>query len=50
MWKSHVLLEEPIGSMLTARVHGLSNSVLCNVPGALDPTSASKIEKIKQNR
>ena len=39
--KNHLFLEEPIGSMLSARVHVFSDSVFCG-PGALDSVSASK--------
>ena len=40
-WENHLLLEEPIGGMLTAKLHVFSGSVFCIGPGALDPTSAS---------
>ena len=39
-WKSHLFLEEPLGSMLTANVHV---SVFCTSPGALDASSASAL-------
>ena len=42
-WNNHQLLEEPIGSMITAKEHVVSDSVLCTGPGALDPLSASTI-------
>ena len=43
-WKNH-LLEEPTGSMLTARVHVFSESVFCTGPGAFDSVSASKFSE-----
>ena len=38
---NHGLLEEPIGSTLTAKVHVLSGSAFRTGPGPLDPTNAS---------
>ena len=42
-WEHHLFLEEPIGSMLTAKVHSFSDSVFSTSPGALDPANASQI-------
>ena len=39
----HLLLEEPIGSMLTAKVRVFSNSFFCTGPRVLDRVSASQI-------
>ena len=39
-WENHLLLEETIGGMLTAKLHVFSGSVFCTGPEALDPTSA----------
>ena len=41
-WKYDLLLEEPLGSMLTAQVHVFSDSVFCT-GGSLDALSASDI-------
>ena len=44
-WKSHFLLEEPIGSTHTAKVHVFSNSFFGTGSGASDPASVSKYLK-----
>ena len=42
-WTIHLSLEEPIGSMLIAKVDVFSDSVFSTDPGALDLLSASKM-------
>ena len=42
-------LEESVGSMFTANLQVVSDSVFCTGAGVLDPTSASKIRETKQN-
>ena len=42
-WKSHLSLEEPIGTTFTAKVHVFLDSVFCTGPGVLVPISASQI-------
>ena len=42
-WNNHLLLEEPIGSMLTAKAHVFSDTVSRRGLGVLHPSSASKL-------
>ena len=49
-WKKHLLLEELIGSMFSAKVRVFSNSMFCTSPRALDPTMLQKVVKRKQKQ
>ena len=40
--KNKLLLEEPVGSMLTSKVHVFSDSVFCTGPGALKAEAVMK--------
>ena len=44
-WENHLLFEETIGCMLTAKVLVSSDSVFCTGPGAVDAKSALDIWK-----